>query len=101
MKSIFGKGKSQFQSPQVMYKYTSWRRFNILKVGIANDHLASKERNGVLGNKRQSFLLHFSCILLSDENVQLYFNYIDFLNFYSKVVENKVCLVCSCLFYKQ
>lgn len=83
-----------------MYKYTSWRRLNILKFGIANDHLTIKGLSGVLGNKRQPFQLRFRCILLSDENVQLYFNYIDFLNFYSKVVENKVCLVCSRPLYK-
>lgn len=83
-----------------MDKYTSWRRLNILKFGIANDHLAIKGLSGVLGNRRQSFQLRFGCILLSDENVQLYFNYIDFLNFSGKVVENKVCLVCSRPLYK-
>lgn len=71
-----------------------------MKFGIANDHFARKGLSGMLGNKRQSFQLRFNCILLSDENVQLYLNYIGFLNFYTKVVENKVCLVCSHLFCK-
>lgn len=100
MKSILSRRNSQCQSSQVTYRYTSWRRFNILESGVTNDYLASKGLSGWLGNKRQSFQLCFGRILLSDENVQLHFNYIDFLNLYGKVVENKVCLVCSCPFYK-
>lgn len=50
--------------------------------------------------KDKSFQLCFGHIQISDENIQLHFNYIDFLNFYGKMIENKVCFVSSCPFCK-